>query len=90
MNEKNILPFQVYLEGNPIFSLTYKSLKEKYNKKDGIKTDITSYRPDPRNYLKKNKKYDAQLIFYRVYDTDNNMYDELKYVIIGGIKFYKK
>ena len=36
-----------------------------YTGKDGVdvRTDLSGYRPDPRDYLKGDKKYDAQIFF---------------------------
>lgn len=67
---------EVWLTGNPPFTVTYEYLNEK-----PIPTDITAYRPDPRNYLSENKKYTALLIF----DSENT-FNGISTIILRRIK----
>ena len=68
----NIRTFDIWiwLYGNPVFSLSYS--KDRYSdiSTRGELTDITGYRPDPRDMLNKNKKYKAKGTFSR--ETDYN------------------
>jgi len=48
---------KVWISGNPPFSLNYT------NGRNFVPSDIVSFRPDPKNYLKKGKKYWANLYF---------------------------
>jgi len=56
----------IWLEGNPVFSLTYKNLLG-----TPIYTDLTGFRPDPSDYLSKGKKYRATLTFHSEKDHLN-------------------
>ncbi len=48
----------IWLSGNPIFSLVYH-----HQKLGNVLTDVTGYRPDPRDKLIALKKHQAQLFF---------------------------
>jgi hypothetical protein len=68
----------IWLEGNPIFSLSYS------DRKSVIKTDLTGYRPDPLQYLSPNKKYKSHITFDREIDHENNDVWILKKIKIDG------
>lgn len=54
---------RVWLEGDPVYSLTYFDVSGRE-----IRTDITGYRPDPSQYLSEDRKYAATIIFESEYD----------------------
>ena len=58
MNPETLtIPSSVWLDGNPVFSLTYK--------KDGgdMFMDVLGFRPNPVDYLMRGVKYSATLLF---------------------------
>ena len=56
----------IWLDGNPIFSLAY---IDELGKR--IYVDLTGFRPDPKDYLTKGKKYSADLLFHKEKDYQN-------------------
>lgn len=56
--ETRTLSSRVWLDGNPIFSLTYINSSGK-----PVYTDLSGYRPDPADFLKVRTKYNSKLTF---------------------------
>ena len=50
---------KVWLDGNPVFSLTYEieTKQPRYN-------DLTGFRPDPSDYLKTGTKYPSEIVLH--------------------------
>jgi hypothetical protein len=66
---------------NQIFSLVYSE-----NGKD-VYTDITGYRPDPREVLSEKKVYDGTITREYECNYKNEDVSVLKHIIIGNHKF---
>jgi hypothetical protein len=65
----------VWLDGNPVFSLTYEIEPGKY-----MYNDLLGFRPDPVDYLTPGIKYSATLIFHTEKDHQNRDRWVLRYV----------
>jgi hypothetical protein len=50
---------EIFLKGHPTYALTYNLPKKNVQ----ISWDITAFRPDPRNFLKKGTVYKGTVIF---------------------------
>ena len=59
------MPAQLSLEGDPPFSLLI-GLKND----ESYHTDLQSYRPDPRMFLKRKKMYRGEAQFLPIYTVD--------------------
>ena len=61
--ESRSLLSKIWLDGNPVFSLAYIDELGKQ-----VYMDLTGFRPDPKDYLAKGKKYSANLLFHKERD----------------------
>jgi len=93
MSSSRTLDLSLWLYGTPVFSLSYipdgddvrRYELQKSNTSIGNFTDITGYRPDPRDILKKNKKYKATGKFNRETDYGGKDIWILREVNIEGV-----
>jgi hypothetical protein len=67
----------IFLEGEPVYSLTY-NLPKKNEQKSW---DITAFRPDPRDSLKKGTLYKGSITF-----SKENLYDGTEILIPREIR----
>lgn len=70
-----------WLNGDTSFSLDYKYKEKIY------KTDLQSWRPDPREYLREGKVYQGEGIFKQDCSPLDEVYDKLVRVKISDIEF---
>ena len=79
----------IWLGGNPVFSLIYEN-HEKFLHDffgDKIYADLSGFRPDPADYLIKGDKYKAVLTFQREKDHHNTDQWILRRFVSNGQKF---
>ena len=74
---------QIFLYGDPCFCLIYFFKNKKYY------TDLLSYRPDPRDYLKKGKKYHGDVYLEEERCSDEVCRHLLRKVIVDGNTFIR-
>lgn len=78
----------IWLYGNPVFSLSYSHSSGKvYKKILGEPTDISAYRPDPRDYLSTSTLYNGIGKFERETSQDGSDIWILREVKIEDKKF---
>nr|QBK85679.1 MAG: uncharacterized protein LCMAC101_02740 [Marseillevirus LCMAC101] len=70
----------ISLKGEPVYALTYNLPKKREQKS----WDITSFRPDPRNFLKKGTFYKGTVTFSR-----ENLFDGTEILIPREIRIGK-
>jgi hypothetical protein len=75
--EKNSIATNVWLDGNPVFSLTYKGRRG-----EDVYNDLSGFRPDPADYLVPGIKYHAHLVFNTEKDYQNKDQWVLRYVYV--------
>jgi len=71
---------EIFLGGEPVYALTYKLSKKGEQKS----WDITTFRPDPREFLKKGTLYKGNVIF-----SKENLYDGTEILIPREIRIGK-
>ena len=71
---------EIFLKGQPVYSLTYNLPK----KGEQVSWDITSFRPDPREFLKKGTLYKGTITF-----SKENLCDGTEILIPREIKIGK-
>ncbi len=73
----------IRLKGEPVYALTYNLPK----KGEQTSWDITSFRPDPRDFLKKGTLYKGTLTFSKENLCDGTEILIPRMIRIGGNKF---
>ncbi len=79
-SEKLSIPTDIWLDGNPVFSLNYHD-REKIRY-----VDVSGFRPDPADHLKTRTRYPAVLTFVREKDYDDQDQWILRTITIPGQK----
>lgn len=74
----------VWLHGDPVFSLSYKDDLSRESP-----SDVASFRPDPRKYLKVGVKYKADVTFDKEMDLKGRDILALRKVKIGDAIFVR-
>ena len=81
MNPKtSSITSRVWLDGNPVFSLTYEGARGV-----NVYNDLLGFRPDPSDYLIPGVKYHSHLVFHAEKDFQNKDQWVLRYVYIKSL-----